>query len=141
MGNGFGTSLPKDKPVISSRGHTGSIWESELQGRGNARQILATTPALIASPEQSFDEEHVETHDCDAEVRDLGPDARQLFLSAPTISAGQTISATAHYKITVYKQFQNYQRDQFPQEQKVPRQSARPGPGAEPRYPLKQGSA
>jgi hypothetical protein len=92
----------------------------ELQGRGNASQILATTPAPISCPEQTLDAEHVETQGCDAEVRDLGPDARQLFLSAPEISAGQTISATANYQLTVYKQFQNYQRDQFPEQQKIP---------------------
>jgi hypothetical protein len=91
----------------------------ELVGKGSTGEIMASTPVAIPCPEQKIEEERIETHGCQAEIRDLAPDARQLFLSAPGITAGQTIKAVAHYKLTLYKQYHNYQRDQFPQEQKV----------------------
>jgi hypothetical protein len=92
----------------------------ELQGRGNATQIMATTPVPVECPEQKIEEQRIETTGCTAEVRSVGPFARQLFLSAPQIVPGQTISAKAHYKLTLYKQFQNYHREQFPQRQLPP---------------------
>ncbi len=62
----------------------------------------------------------MQTQGCEAEVRDLGEYARQLYLYAPQIAQGQTISAKVSYKATLYKQYHNYQRDQFPQKQTVP---------------------
>ena len=92
----------------------------ELVGQGNASQIAATTPVPIDCPEQKIEEEHVESRGCEAQVREIGPDARQLCLSAPGIAPGQTIAAVAHYKLTISKQFHGYQRDQFPEDQKIP---------------------
>ena len=92
----------------------------ELSGRGNATQIQATTPAPIECPEQKLEEPTIKTDGCDATIRDVGPDARQLYLSANQIAAGQTISATAEYKLTAYKQYMGYERDQFPLVQKPP---------------------
>ena len=92
----------------------------ELVGQGDGAQIRATTPVPIACPEQKIDEERIETHGCEAQVREIAPDARQLSLFAPGIASGQTIAAVAHYKLTISKQYQNYQRDQFPEQQKIP---------------------
>ena len=90
-----------------------------LEGRGNATHIKATTPAPISLPEQKLDEEKIEADGCDAQVRDINPLARQLCLAADGISAGQTISATAHYRLTIYKEYQKYEREQFPADQKT----------------------
>jgi hypothetical protein len=92
----------------------------EMTAQGNGTQIRATTPAPVSCPEQKIEQETIETRGCQAELRDLGPDARQLSVSAPQIAAGQTISAVAHCKVTISKQYFNYQREQFPQEQNVP---------------------
>ena len=90
-----------------------------LEGRGNATNIRASTPAPISLPEQTLDEEKVEADGCDAQVRDISPLARQLSLSADGISAGQTIRATARYRLTLYKQYQAFERDQFPDDPKA----------------------
>lgn len=93
----------------------------ELNGQGNATQIQATTPAPIECPEQKLDEPKIATQGCQATIRDVGPDARQLLISADQIASGQTISATAEYNVTAYKQYMGYAREQFPQSQKPPR--------------------
>jgi hypothetical protein len=92
----------------------------ELEGRGNGTELKATTPAPVECPEQKIVAERIETHGCEAEVRQLGAFARQLFLRAPGIAKGQVISAKAHYKLTLYKQFENYHREQFPERQTIP---------------------
>ena len=92
----------------------------ELNGQGNATQIQATTPAPIECPEQKLDDPKIQTEGCQAGIRDVGPDARQLFLTADEIAPGQSISATATYNVTAYKQYLGYQRDQFPLQQKPP---------------------
>jgi transglutaminase-like putative cysteine protease len=92
----------------------------EIVGQGSSSQIKATTPVPIPCPEQRIDEERIESRGCEAQIREIAPDARQLYLAAPEIGPGQTISAVAHCKLTISKQFHNYQRDQFPEEQKIP---------------------
>jgi hypothetical protein len=92
----------------------------ELVGKGDGVQIAATTPVPINCPEQKIEEERIEARGCEAQIREIAPDARQLYLAAPGIASGQTITAVAHYKLTISKQYHHYQRDQFPQEQKVP---------------------
>jgi hypothetical protein len=92
----------------------------EIVGQGGSSQIKASTPVPIPCPEQKIEEERVESRGCQAEIREIAADARQLYLFAPEIGPGQTISAVAHYKLALSKQFHNYQRDQFPEEQKVP---------------------
>ena len=92
----------------------------ELVGQGGGAQIKATTPVPINCPEQKIEEERIESQGCEAQVREIGPDTRQLCLSAPQIASGQTIAAVAHYKLTISKQYHHYQRDQFPEEQKIP---------------------
>lgn len=92
----------------------------ELHGQGNATQLKATTPVPSQCPEQKIDSEKVETKDCEAEVRDVAPYARQLVLAAGEIVAGQVISAVVHFKLTLFKQYLDYERDQFPQKQTIP---------------------
>ncbi|MGA2068349.1 MAG: transglutaminase-like domain-containing protein [Thermoguttaceae bacterium] len=92
----------------------------ELVGRGNGTDLRAATPAPVQCPEQKIVKEDIETHGCEAEVRQLGPFARQLFLRAPSIASGQVISAKVHCQLTLYKQFENYHRDQFPERQAIP---------------------
>jgi hypothetical protein len=92
----------------------------ELVGQGDGAQIKATTPVPIDCPEQKIEEERIESQGCEAQVREIGPDTRQLCIVAPQIASGQTIAAVAHYKLTISKQYHHYQRDQFPQEQKIP---------------------
>ena len=92
----------------------------ELVGGAAATQIKASTPLPIDCPEQKLEGGEVQTQGCEAEVRDVGECARQLYVSAPQIARGQTISAKVSYKATLYKQYHDYQRNQFPQEQTVP---------------------
>ncbi len=92
----------------------------ELVGRGDGTQIKATTPLPVECPEQKLEGGDVQAQDCEAEVRDVGEYARQLYLYAPQIAQGQKISAKVSYKATLYKQYHSYQRDQFPQKQTVP---------------------
>ncbi len=112
----------------------------ELEGRGAATRIKATTPVPIELAEQKLDDEKVEAAGCEAEVREISPLVRQLSLAAPEIAAGQKITAVAHYKLTVYKQYQNYQREQFPETQKKPPNEVRDAflgdsPGIQTRIP------
>jgi len=97
----------------------------ELEGLGNATSILATTPVPISCPEQKIDQEEVESHGCEARIRELTPSARELALQSPSITKGQTVAAYAHFKLTLYKQYQGYLKEQFPSQQKVPREIAR----------------
>jgi hypothetical protein len=111
----------------------------ELEGRGNATELKAATPIPVECPEQKIDQEQIETQGCEAEARQLGPFARQLFLRASGIAKGQVISAKARYKLTLYKQFENYHREQFPERQAVPpavqKQYLGDSPGIESRAP------
>jgi hypothetical protein len=92
----------------------------ELVGRGDADQVAATTSVPVDCPEQKIESQEIQTEGCLAEVRQVGPYARQLVLRAPHIAPGQRITAVAHYKLTICKEFQGYQRDQFPETQTIP---------------------
>lgn len=97
----------------------------ELEGRGNANRIISTTTVPVECPEQKIELDGIKTQGCNAQVRELGPHARQLILYAPGIVKGQVVSAVAQYKVTVHKQYHGYQRDQFPQQQTVPKEIGR----------------
>jgi hypothetical protein len=92
----------------------------EITGRGDARGIKATTPVPVPFPEQKLEDEQIETRGCEAQIRAVGPDARQLCLAASQVAAGQVVSAVVHYKLTLYKQYHDSRREQFPKEQVVP---------------------
>lgn len=92
----------------------------ELEGTGSAGEIMATTAAPPAFPEQKIDEQTIEKVGCTAQIRRLGEGAGQLFLAAAEISQGQVIRAVARFRMTLFKQFFNYQAEQFPARQRVP---------------------
>jgi Transglutaminase-like superfamily len=109
----------------------------ELQGQGGATQIKASTPVPVPCPEQKIESEKIDTEGCDAEIRQLGPFARQLFLSSPQIAAGQTIRATVLQKLVVSKEYLGFERDRFPRKQsisaEVRKQYLGESPGIDPR--------
>jgi hypothetical protein len=92
----------------------------ELQGRGDAGSLMATTSLPVACPEQKIDSEQVLGSGCQAETRQIGPYARQLVLRASGIGAGQVIRAAAKSTVTVSKQYHGYRAEMFPQKQTVP---------------------
>jgi len=94
----------------------------QIQGKGNARGIFATTAAPIEHPEQQIEDVSIETDGCTAKIRQLSPEAGQLFIGAQSIAGGQTISAAAHFRITLRKEYQGYRQEQFPMEQEFPKE-------------------
>jgi hypothetical protein len=92
----------------------------ELQGRGQATNLVATTTLPIECPEQKIESEQVRTQGCLAEIRRVGEQARQLVLRAPGIVAGQAVRATVKSTVTVCKQYHGYRQEMFPAEQSVP---------------------
>ena len=92
----------------------------ELEGTGNAGEVMSTTTVPVAYPEQKIDSVQIKTQGCEAEIRQLTPTAAQLFLITPEIAKGQIIRAVAHYKLTLFKQYFAYERDQFPEKQEIP---------------------
>jgi hypothetical protein len=112
------TEPPKEKGYLEPRQFELSIGV-ELQGKGDAAEIKATTPVPLEAPEQKIDDVTVETDGCAAEIRKLTTDSSKLFLAAPGIAAGQSIVARARYKLTLLKQYHGYEKDQFPATQKI----------------------
>lgn len=92
----------------------------ELQGRGEAGSLMATTTLPVACPEQAIEKEQVQAYGCQAEIRKVGPFARQLLLGAAGIGAGQTVGAMVKSTVTVSKQYHGYRAEMFPREQTIP---------------------
>lgn len=92
----------------------------ELQGRGEATEIRATTPLPIDCPEQSLDPPRVESPSCEADLRQLSPSARELAVYVPVLEPGQSVRASVTVRATLCKQFWAYDRDQFAEKQVVP---------------------
>ena len=107
----------------------------EIVGRGDAGPIKATTPLPVPCPEQKLEEEQIQTQGCEAEVRDVGADARQLLLVASEIAEGQVVSAVARYKLTLYKQYHNYQVSRVPRGPGCSRRGAQVVSVRQPRHP------
>src|SRR4029450_7290922 len=84
------TERPKERGYLESRQFELSIG-IELQGRGSAGELKATTPVPLEAPGQKSDDVTIEAEGCAAEIRRLAPDSAQLFLAAPGIVEGQTI--------------------------------------------------
>lgn len=85
-----------------------------LRGNGPATEVKAATTAPTEMLEQKIDEAQIDSEGCEGTFRQLAPEAGQLYLYAPTIEAGQTISAVARYRLTLSKQYWGYSADQFP---------------------------
>jgi len=64
----------------------------------------------------------IETDGCAATIRQLSPEAGQLFMSAQAIARGQLISAVAHFRITLTKEYRGFEKEQFSVEQKFPKE-------------------
>jgi hypothetical protein len=92
----------------------------ELEGLGRATQVMSTTTAPVAFPEQKIDDVQIEAEGCEAALRTLSPTAGQLVLTTPVIEKGQKVRAVAHYKLTLTKQHHAYTAEQFPARQKLP---------------------
>ena len=111
----------------------------QLQGRGDATRLAATTTLPVECPEQRLEDEQISTEGCQAQTRQIGPHARQLVLTAAGIAAGQTVSASWQAKVTAFKQCFHYRPEQFPEKQSVPAEVARQytgdSPGIQTRLP------
>ena len=115
------TEPPKDeKGYLEPRKFETSIG-IQLEGKGNARGIKATTPVPVDLPEQKIDDVRIETQGCQAQLRRLTDESSQLICYAPAIAKGQTVGAVAHISMTLFKQYQAFTVEQFPAEQKLPR--------------------
>ena len=119
-GHWIWTEPPKDQTgYLEPRNYQVQIG-IELTGRGPATSLAATTPVPNACAEQKVVSERVEVQGCQARIREVAPDARQLLLLAPQIVAGQVVSAVARFQVTLFKQYHAYRREQFPEKQQAP---------------------
>jgi hypothetical protein len=91
----------------------------EMLGQGSATQLKATTPVPVPCPQQKIEKETIETEGCEAEIRQVGPFARQLVLAAAQIAAGQTVSAKVRQELTLTKEYLGFERDRFPRKQVI----------------------
>lgn len=110
---------PKETGYLEPRSYSLDVG-IELEGIGNATQVLSTTSVPIPCPEQKIEHVAIETQGCEATLRKLASDAAQLIVSAPRIAKGQVVSAVAKFRLTISKQYQAYEEDQFPAKQKLP---------------------
>lgn len=92
----------------------------ELQGRGDAGRLQATTPVPTEFPEQKIDKVEIITEGCEARLQPLASGAAQLEMAAAGIAKGQTIRALAKLKLTLSKQYRAFEREQFPVKQPLP---------------------
>lgn len=92
----------------------------ELVGRGNPADVAASTPVPDAFPEQTIDDERIETFGTEAAIDRLAPGARRFTVAAAQLARGQAVRAVAHFDLTLRKQYQAFERSRFPAEQRVP---------------------
>jgi hypothetical protein len=92
----------------------------ELEATGPASEIISTTTAPLAYPEQKIESVRLETSGCEAALRELADGAGQLVLMAESVEPGQLVKAIAHYRLQLFKQYWGYERDQFPERQEPP---------------------
>lgn len=92
----------------------------ELQGKGDAGSLRATTPVPAEFPEQKIDKVEILTDGCEARVQPLASGAAQLEMAATGIAKGQTIRAVAKMRLTLLKQYLGFAKEQFPAKQTLP---------------------
>lgn len=85
----------------------------ELQGRGNAYQVKATTPVPVTHPEQEILSADVETFGAAAQLRQVSATAGELIVAADGLAKGQRIGALARMKVSLRKQYHGFERDRF----------------------------
>lgn len=105
----------------------------ELEGRGRATNIVATTPVPAALPEQHIQDVQLAKEGCDASLREIA-DAKvgQLVLSAQSIERGQRLLARVDYRLSLLKQYVGHTREHFPVEQSPPADVTRTSLGDSP---------
>jgi hypothetical protein len=111
---------PKDQTgYLEPRSYEVSIGV-ELQGKGDAVKLQATTPVPTEFPEQKIEKAEVLTEGCEARIAPLASGAAQLEMAAGGISKGQVIRAVARFKMTLSKQYHGFAKEQFPAKQPLP---------------------
>ncbi len=116
------TEPPKDQTgYLEPRQFDVSIG-MQIQASGAARGLRATTTVPVQLPEQKIEDRRIQTQGCVANFRQLAPEAGQLMLFAPSVVAGQVITAVARFRLTLYKEYQGYKKEQFPAKQDFPRE-------------------
>jgi hypothetical protein len=111
---------PKDQTgYLEPRSYEVSIG-LELQGKGDAGSLRATTPVPSEFPEQKIEKAEVLTEGCEARIQQLTSGASQLEMAAPGIAKGQTVRAVAKLKLTLSKQYLGFAKEQFPAKQSFP---------------------
>ena len=89
-----------------------------IEGKGTGGRILASTVAPVNQGEQIIKNLAVETVGCEARLVPLTNSAGQLVLQAPSIEAGQVITANANYRIQISKSYMGYEQAKVPFDQK-----------------------
>ena len=89
----------------------------QIEGTGDAGQIMATTPVPVNFPEQTVHDSNLRTEGCQAIVRPVSKEAAQLVLAASTIDRKQMVAAAVTMKMTLFKQYLGHSAEQFPVKQ------------------------
>ncbi|MBS0211048.1 MAG: transglutaminase domain-containing protein [Planctomycetes bacterium] len=114
------TAPPREaRGYLEPRRYTLSVG-IELQGLGESADMISMTPVPIECPEQQIEKVEFETDGCSARIVPIAPGSNVLELTAPTLSAGGLIKATAHFTLLLSKQYFAYTADQFPAQQMLP---------------------
>jgi hypothetical protein len=67
--------------------------------------------------EQAIDDASINKVGCEADFRQLAPEAGQLMLAAPSIAKDQQIGAVATIKLMLHKEYFAHEQEKFPQAQ------------------------
>jgi hypothetical protein len=82
-GNWIWNNPPEDRTGYLEPRHYQLKLGISIQGSGRATQIQATTPAPVNHPEQTIEDVQIETHGCNARIRELEAGAGLFGLAAP----------------------------------------------------------
>ena len=130
---------PKDKRgYLEPRRFRASLG-IQMQGRGSASGLKASTMVPCPLPEQKIEKFKIDTQGCRATIRRLDQQAAQLYMQAPSIQPAQFVQAIATFELVLHKEYHGYKREMFPQKQRVPRQLRRflgASPGIQVRHKL-----
>ncbi len=97
----------------------------QMEGKGPAQRIKATTPVPVQLPEQQIRRVDIQATGGAAHIRPLTAEAAQLVFTAPGLGRGDFISATVHMQLTLYKQYWELSQESFPSDQPSPPRSFR----------------
>jgi len=112
---------PKDKRgYLEPRRYRARIG-IQMQGRGSASNLKSTTMVPCPLPEQTIEKLNIDTQGCRAAIRRLDREAAQLYLAAPSIVAGQLVSAIATFELVLRKEYHGYKGEMFAKKQRPSR--------------------